>query len=152
MTLIQSENTGTFAEGHSIWGIINPTSGVHNITVTNTAGAFNYYVTAASYFGTAGTLAAAVPSGSIIHGTSTTIAAWNIASTSDSITVAAGHYALVVNHVENVQASSITCTPTATQTDVFALICMLTGTGTVTEKITPDMSAGAAGIAVDISP
>jgi hypothetical protein len=151
----EPENTGT---GGSliVYGLVAPASfGAKLITLTMTGGAFVYSGGAASYRGANAVLANAVPVGSIAKGNSagSNVPSWNTATSSDSFTAAAGHMSLLANKMSTNNTSFVSWTPSASASDSGSRLGYLSSTsGTVSFKITGDVSDLAAGIGLDISP
>jgi hypothetical protein len=107
----------------------------------------------ASFFGSNASLASAVPSGSIIHGRSngTTEASWNIAGTSDSLTVPSGKMGLIMNYCENGISNSASWSAATQSTSSRRLGMRVGNTSPLTLTITPDIADVTGGIAVVIS-
>jgi hypothetical protein len=151
----EPENAGT-AASLIVYGLVAPASfGAKLITLTMTNGAFVYSGGAASYRGANSVLASAVPVGSIAKGNSagSNVPSWNTATSSDTFTVAAGHMSFLANKMSTNNTSFVSWTPSASASDSGGRVGYLSSTsGTVSFKITGDVSDLAAGIGLDISP
>lgn len=151
-TRFATQLTGSIGAWLAIYGLVSPSSSGNKTITVNNAGTHVYATAAASFKGANSNLTNAVPLANIKQGASgSAVASWNITSTSDNFTVAAGHMSFIADVCENGLSSSATWT-TNSGNQVQSRTAYYVTSGTDTLKITPDVNEWCAGMAIDISP
>jgi hypothetical protein len=151
MTQLATQGTSSSTtQALFIYGLLNPaSSGNKTIRLSSTSTVVVYGVAAVSYAGAnSGGINSAVPPGSIVIPSR----ALGATTFTASVTIAAGHYTLILDHSSNNLASSYTC---STNTDIIQSVAACYYSNSSTSSLTFGTVGGVediAGIGIDISP
>jgi len=155
LTRLGEQLVGPSSGWLEVWAMVNPDPGSHDLVLNWTASWCDITAAFYTFKGTStASVAAAVPNLIKGNGDGTT----PVATRTDSITVASGHAAVLVNKADTALAGGgTTWTPTADATLMTGTVGLLgcyhaIGDGTHTLMIDPDVSDVCAGIAIDIAP